>query len=155
MKTPRLYIRHANGKGTGSEVEISLQPADGIIMGGLTVRIANQSAVATINTPPTFNWADCATLVLDWKDCAEVLQVFRGECESIGEGKGRSFTALGEKVHYNLTHKIEPVLGYLLEADVERSNGRLDKFRTFFSNAESLGIAVAIESSMSAIFFGR
>ena len=155
MKTPKRYIRHENSNGTGSEVEISLQPADGIIMGGLTVRIANQSAVATLTTPPTFNWADSATIVLDWLQCAELLQVFRGECESIKGGSGRTYNALGEKVHYNLTHRIEIVGGYLLEADVERSNGRLDKFSIFLSTGESLGIATAIESSMGVICFGR
>ena len=151
----KLAIIHANGKGTGCAIELSLTPAEGCISGGLNLRIANQMTVATEVRPAMFDFDTDATMVLDWLQCAEVLQVFRGECESIRDGRGRTFKALGDSFHYNLTHKVEPVYGYLLELDVARGCGRRDKYRMFLSNAESLGIATAIESSMSAICFGR
>jgi hypothetical protein len=112
------------------------------------------------STPPVyprFDWDNAIVVRLDFDDLAKVLQVLRGETESIDDGKGLFHRYADKCQVIKFRHMIEPVRGYSLEVyetfiDDKHVNESTE--RIFFSNAEALGLSLAIEHSFAAIAFG-
>ena len=159
INRPHLEFYHPNAKGTGCAMSMSLRPADIISGGYIAVSIANQMTVGdpTGDNPtyPTFDWENGVYIVLDFNDLCVILQVLRGETESICEGRGilHKYKTCHRKIQ--LRHLIDPVCGYLFEVVEASANGGEDKrMRMLLSPAESLGIYESIKGSMCLIAFG-
>ena len=85
-----------------------------------------------------------------------MLQVCRGECESINGEKGLYHRSPVGQTSIRLSHHVDPVPGYLLE--IYRSS-RTDKNADnrawmFFKPAEALGICEAITGALYLVAFG-
>ena len=130
--------------------------------GAIYATIARQSSLGDRrSTPPiypSFDWDNALKVKLDFTDLAKVLQVLRGETESIDDGKGL-FHRYDDKCQViKFRHMIEPTMGYFMEVyetstgDGEHANER--RTYIFLSTAEALGLSLAIEHSFAAITFG-
>ena len=157
MTIPTLTMYHPNGKGTGSAIRLELHPAHDDTAGSIMATIATQLTIGdrlgAVPVYPRFDWEGAITVKLDFTDISKMLQVFRGECESIEDGRGLFHKSTRGTTKITLRHIVEPINGYMLEfyrkTSEEDSNARI-----FLSPYEALGLATAIESSMGVICFG-
>lgn len=159
VNCPRLRLYHPNGKGTGCAMVMKLRPADSTQDGFIVASFANQMTVGDTTgdnpTFPTFDWENRVDVVLDFNDLCAILQVLRGETESIREGCGifHKHNECWQKIQ--LRHLIDPVCGYSFEVFETPANGDEEKrVHMFLSPAESLGICEAVSGSMHLIAFG-
>ena len=159
---PTLALYHANGKGTGSAMKLQLYPARvGDLGGAIYATIASQSSLGDRRSMPPvyprFDWDNALKVKLDFDDLAKVLQVLRGETESIDEGKGLFHRYADKCQVIKFRHMIEPVCGYSLEVCETFTNDEHvneSTTRISLSNAEALGLSLVIEHSFAAIAFG-
>lgn len=159
VNRPRLEFDHPNTRETGCAMVMALSPSDSTQNGFIAVSIANQLTVGNPTgdnpTYPTFDWENSVDFVLDFNDLCAILQVLRGETESIHEGRGifHKYKECCQRIQ--LRHVIEPACGYLLEAFETPANGDEEKrVHMLMSPAESLGILESIAGSMYLIAFG-
>ena len=160
VNCPCLRLYHPNAKGTGCAMVMKLRPADSTQDGSIVVSFANQMTVGNMTgdnpTFPTFDWENRVDIVLDFNDLCAILQVLRGETESIRDGRGifRKYKECSQRIQ--LHHVVEPVYGYLFEVFEETPSNRGDsrRVRMFLSPAESLGICESIAGSMYLVAFG-
>lgn len=156
---PKLTLYHANPRGTGGAVSMDLHPAHGSKEGCIMMRIANQMTVGDRRGPnptyPRFDWENAIAVKLGFDDLCQFLQVFRGECEAVGDGKGLIHATAKATTSIRLRHMIEPVTGYSLEVyRSPRSGGEESRAHILFTNREAVGICESIAGSMSVISFG-
>ena len=157
MTRPTLTMYHPNGNGTGSALRLELHPAHdntaGSIMATIATQLTTGNCMGSMLVYPRFDWEGAITVKLDFTDISKMLQVFRGECESIEDGRGLFHKSTRGTTKITLRHIVEPIHGYMLEfyrkTSEEDSNARI-----FLSPYEALGLATAIESSMGVICFG-
>lgn len=159
VNLPCLRFYHPNAKGTGCAMVMKLRPADATQDGFIVVSFANQMAVGNPYgdnpTFPTFDWENSVDFVLDFNDLCAILQVLRGETESIHEGRGifHKYKECCQRIQ--LRHVIEPACGYSFEVFETPANGGNEKrVHMLLSPAESLGICESISGSMYLIAFG-
>ena len=130
---PKLAFYHANSRGTGGAVSMDLHPAHGNKDGCIMMRIANQMTIGNRQGPnptfPRFDWENAIVVKLGFDDLCQILQVFRGECESVGDGKGLIHVTAKASTSIRLRHMIEPVTGYSLEVYRTRPARRLGRGR--------------------------
>ena len=160
VNRPRLEFYHPNAKGTGCAMAMALHPADSTKNGFISVSIANQMTVGNPTgdnpTYPTFDWENSVDVVLDFNDICVILQVLRGETESIFNNHGIFHKCKEYCQRIQLRHLIDPVCGYSFEVHEKQANGGEEKrVNMLLSPAESLGLYEAITSSMYLITFGR
>ena len=156
---PALTFYHPNGKGSGGAIEMKLHPAHDSVNGSIMLRIANQIAVGDRRGPsPTyarFDWENAICVKLDFNDLCRMLQVFRGECESIDGDRGLYHQTYRAATKIQLRHLIEPVSGYSLEVYRNLREGGAGSHGHFMlTAAEATGLSEAIAGSMSVICFG-
>ena len=152
-----MTMYHPNGKGTGSAIRLELHPAHddtaGSIMATIATQLTTGNCMGSMPVYPRFDWDGAITVKLDFTDISKMLQVFRGEYESIEDGRGLFHKSTRGTTKITLRHIVEPIHGYMLEfyrkTSEEDSNARI-----FLSPYEALGLATAIESSMGVICFG-
>ena len=156
---PRLEFYNPNSKGTGCAMAMALRPADSVGGGYIAVFFANQMTVGNPTeanpTFPTFDWENCVDVVLDFNDICAILQVLRGETESIYDGRGifHKYKKCCQKIQ--MRHLVEPVCGYSFEVlEIPANGGDEKRVHMLMSPAESLGICEAITGSMHLIAFG-
>ena len=159
VNLPCLRFYHPNAKGTGCAMVMKLRPADATQDGFIVVSFANQLTVGNLTgdnpTYPTFDWENSVDFVLDFNDLCAILQVLRGETESIHEGRCifHKYKECCQRIQ--LRHVIEPVCGYSFEVFETPANGDEEKrVHMLLSPAESLGILESIAGSMYLIAFG-
>ena len=156
---PNLTFYHPNAKGTGCALSLNLHPAHDDVDGSIMMKVANQSAVGDSRGPePTyarFDWERAICVKLDFGDLCQVLQVFRGECESIGEGRGLYHRSPKAATRIVLRHLVEPISGYSLELYRTPVGGAGEsRAHLVLTPAEAHGLCEAIAGSMSVICFG-
>lgn len=156
---PNLAFYHPTPKGTGCAAEWELHPAHDDAGGSIMLRVANQMTVGNRMGPnptfPRFDWENAVRVKLDFNDLCAFLQVFRGECESINEGKGLYHRSPAGLTHILLRHLVDSVSGYSLELYKTPSGGGEElRAHLFLSPAEALGICEAIAGSMYLVAFG-
>ena len=118
-----MRIIHANARGTGSALSIERHPATENAEGYMTFAIAPQKTIAKI---PEFDWDNALTTKLRVVELANVLEVFRGYCESI-----------------------------CLELAVKKlPDGDLKTVRISLSPTEALALECAISHSLHLLAFG-
>ena len=160
VNLPCLRFYHPNGKGTGCAMVMKLRPADATCGGYIVVSFVNQMTVGNPNgdnpTFPKFDWDNGVDVVLDFNDLCAILQVLRGETESVREGRGifHKYKECYQTIKFS--HLIDPVCGYLFDVfeDVPANGGDSRRVRMLLSPAESLGICESIAGSMYLIAFG-
>lgn len=155
---PSLTFYHANPKGTGCAIQLSLHPAHGVTDGYVYARLANQKTIGcrTGSTPtfPTFDWENVIVAKFDFADLAKILQVFRGECESIDDDHGLYHRSAKGMTNITLRHLVDPVSGYELDVRFRPTDGEEARAHIFFTPAEALGLCEAFASSMMYVGFG-
>lgn len=159
-----LKLYHPNAKGTGAAMVLKLHPAHCDMDGSIVVQMANQLTVGDRLSPnwkgpdpvyPRFDWEDALTVKLDFNDLTKMLQVFRGECEAIDDGRGLCHLSTRSSTKIMLRHIIEPNNGYMFEVCRSTRGAEDSNSRIFLSPSEALGLTAAIESSMGVICFGN
>lgn len=156
---PNLTFYHPNAKGTGGALSMNLHPAHDDVGGCIMAKVANQTAVADRRGPnPTFarfDWENAICVKLDFTDLCKILQVFRGECESIDDGRGLYHRSPAGATRIVLRRLVTPVPGYSLELYRTRADGVSEaNAHLLISPIEALGLCEAISGSMSIICFG-
>ena len=135
-----IKIYHPSSRGVGSALKLKLIPFvyGDPRSGKLVITIAKQDG-------DEYDWSRAMYENLDFEDVARMLQVFRGETESINDGAGITHWFVHK---LNMTHVIEPICGY----EITLTNG--DRVATFtLKPAEALGISLALEHSMAKLVF--
>ena len=158
MTRPTLTMYHPNGRGTGSAIRLELHPAHddtaGSIMATIATQLTTGDRLGSMPVYPKFDWDGAITVKLDFTDISKMLQVFRGECESIEDGRGLFHKSTRGTTKITLRHIVEPINGYMLEVSRKTSDSEDSNARIFLAPYEALGLATAIESSMGVICFG-
>jgi len=152
---PTLAFYHANCRVTGSAAKFELHPAHDSEEGSILLVMANQ-ATCTPQTPvPCFDWENAITAKLGFADICKMLQVLRGETESIDDGRGLFHATVTATTKIALRHIIEPVQAYSLEVySCERGGGNGVSSHILLTSAEALGLFMALENVMGLIAFG-
>lgn len=156
---PNLAFYHANVKGTGCAMKLSLHPAHDDTDGCIMMTMANQLTIGDRRGPnpvfPKFDWDGKLTVKLDFSDLTRIVQVFRGERESIEDGKGLYHRTARFSTRIALRHMVEPESCYSMELYRTSGDGKEESSaRIVLSGAEALGLCLAIENSFGVISFG-
>lgn len=155
---PKFALYHASTKGTGCAMKMALHPAHDDTDGSIWMTLANQMTIGDRRGPnpvyPRFDWENGACVKLDFNDLCQFLQVFRGEIETIGEGKGLYHTSSRATTLISFRHAIDPIAGYSLEVFRTPKEGEDQRFHFFLNPAEACGLAEAIADVMGIIAFG-
>lgn len=155
---PKLSFFHASPRGTGCAMMLELLPAHGLTEGCIMMTLANQLTIGDRRGPnpvyPTFDMENRMVVKLGFLDLAKMLQVFRGECETIDEDKGLYHRTAKFTSRITLRHVIEVSSGYAL--DIFRYGGGVEDQHAgiVLSSAEAMGLAKAIEDSLGVLCFG-
>ena len=157
---PSLSFYHANPKGTGCAVQLRLHPAHDYTDGCIMLKIANQMTIGNPMGPnptfATFDWENAMNVKLDFSDLCQMLQVFRGECESINDEKGLYHRSPLGVTRITLGHLVEPAPGYRLGVYRSSQKGRENDTHAsiLLSPAEALGLCEALAGSLYLVAFG-
>jgi len=156
---PSLALYHPTPSGTGCAMKMNLHPAHDDVSGSIMLTLANQMTIGNRNGPnptyATFDWENALTVKLDFEDLSRMLQVFRGECESVGDGKGLYHATAQFSTSIHLRHMVEPMSAYSLELYRTSRDGKSESHARFLMRPnEALGISLAIEDSFGVIAFG-
>lgn len=131
-----LKIYHPNAKGTGSCLKISETSTNTLF------QMFSQGP--SKGGFPSFDWDAGVSFVAEWRDLARMLMVFRGECESLEDGKGVSYTSAMGWSRLMLRHVIEPVHCYVMEV-YEKRDGIENRGVFWLFPSEALGLSMIIE----------
>lgn len=156
---PSLNFYHPNARGTGCALKLALHPAHDDVDGSFFLSIARQVSCGDTSGAapvyPRFDWDGRICVKLDFNDLCKILQVLRGECESIDNGKGLFHRRGGASTVIRFSHAIEPESSYRLE--ISRNGGGAAGGTTMqfvFSNSEAIGLCEALAGSMAVVCFG-
>lgn len=155
----RLLMCHANPKGTGSAMRLELHPAHGDTDGSIRLVLAPQLTVGDCRKRPmvlpTFDWDNALKAKLDFTDASKILQVLRGECESIEEGKGLFHLSESGTLRILFRHLVDPLPGYHLEVErKDRTTGEERRVLFSVNPAEACGLCEAFAAAIPLVAFG-
>ena len=156
---PSLRFYHATPKGTGCAATLELHPAHDDTDGCIMMTAMNQMTVGNRMGPnPTFarfDWENRICVKLDFNDLCAVLQVLRGECESINGDHGLYHRTARAATKIQLRHQVDPVSGYSLELyRTPAGGGEESHAHLLLSSAEALGLCESIAGAMYLVSFG-
>ena len=156
---PRLAFYHATPKGTGCAATLELHPAHDDTDGSIMMTVANQMTIGNRQGPnptfPRFDWENRICVKLDFNDLCAMLQVFRGECESINGDHGLYHRTAKATTTIRLRHLLDPVSGYSLELyKTPAGGGEETRAHLLLSSAEALGLCESIAGAMYLVSFG-
>jgi len=157
---PELAFYHPNAKGTGCAVKLGLHPAHGDTAGSIFLSAARQLTVGdgrgAERVFPKFDWENRICVKLDFTDLCKVLQVLRGESESIDDGRGLFHRHGGVSTAIKFRHIVEPENAYSLEMYRSSGRGAADcATHILFSSAEALGLCEVISRILPVVCFGE
>lgn len=156
---PDLAFYHPTARGTGCAAKLTLHPAhddtDGCIMLTMAPQLTVGDRRGAAPVYPTFDWEGGLTVKLDFTDLTKMVQVFRGECESLEDGQGLYHRTARFSTRIALRHLVEPVPCYSLELYRTAAGGKEESSaRINFMPNEALGLCLAVENSFGVICFG-
>ena len=151
MKRPAITICHANARGTGTALRLELHPANTDSDGSILATIAPQNAIKPV---ATFDWNNSISVRLCLMDLAKILQVFRGNYESIDDGKGLYHLTINGCKVVRLYHRIEPIGGYVLDVAHKPNDGETVRLVFSMTYDEAFALAEAIDHAMLYVAFG-
>jgi hypothetical protein len=156
---PRMRFYHANSKGSGCALSLEMIPADHEMEGCIMATLANQATIGNMQGESpvysTFNWEGAVTVKLGFNDLCKMLQVLRGHCESIEDGRGLFHRSANANTKISFCHVHDQYAGYVLDVcKVADATGGETRARIMLAPWEALGLSEAISGAMSAICFG-
>ena len=153
MKRPAITICHANARGTGTALRLELHPANTDSDGAILATIAPQNAMEPV---ASFDWNNSISVRfrLCLMDLAKILQVFRGNYESIDDGKGLYHRTINGFTVVRLYHRIEPIGGYVLDVAHKSNDGETVRLVFSMTYDEAFALAEAIDHAMLYVAFG-
>lgn len=156
---PQLAFYHPNARCTGSAAKFELHPAHDNTSGCIMMSLANQISAASRSNQdsPTFarfDWEHRLVVKLDFIDLSQMLMVFSGKADSMGDQKGLFHRSAQAVTRILLRRIVEPVKGYSLDVYRTTNTHEESKSHIFLSDVEALGLLLAIEGVMSVIAFG-
>ena len=155
---PRYVCCHPNPKGTGTSVKFELHPAHEYVEGSVFATFANQKTVGSYGEgemiPSTFDWERSVTIRLNIDEVAELLEVFRGYRERLGDGKGLFHSSSSGNTVITLEHRLEPAPGYLFGVSRKGSDGDLRRASILLTMKEVIVLSESLASSMFYMAFG-
>ena len=156
---PAFCLYHPNSKGTGCAIKMDLHPAHDLVDGCIMLKAANQVTIGNRQGPvpvfPRFAWENSICVKLDFNDLSGILQVLRGECESVGGGRGLYHQSAKAATKIMFRHVLEPESSYSLDLYRSFRDGKEESHAHFVLNAtEAMGLCESISGSMSLICFG-
>ena len=150
MSNAKLTMYHANAKSTGSALSLELVPAANEVEGGIVWRLAPQKSGSA-----TFDWMRSVEAKLHLVELADVLRVFRGEQESIADGKGLFIRRDRNYTVVRLRHTLEPCQGYeIAMIDRDLASGVVRDCRFWLTCSEAVALCCAVEQSFARVAFG-
>lgn len=153
----KLKLYHPTCRGTGCAIGLELHPATAEQEGSIILEMAHQAKAEDYKAQggkvEMFDWSDTVCVRLGFNELTKVLQVFRGETESVEGERGLMFGDPKVTRRMMLSHVVEPCCGYSLEVILypEVDGG---KYSILLTNAEALGICEAIVGAMVWVAFG-
>ena len=145
-------------KGTGACVRFELHPAHEYVEGSVFATFAAQKTVGSYGEgaiiPPTFDWENRITVRLTINEVAELLEVFRGYRERLGDGKGLFHKSQNANTVINLEHRLEPGPGYLFSVSKKDNVGVLHRASVLLSMKEAIVLSESLASAMLYMAFG-
>lgn len=158
MNRPVVTLYHANQKETGTAIRLELHPARTDSDGSIHLTIAPQKAQPPqkVQQPhvASFDWDGAISVRLGLLDLAKILQVFRGQYESIDDGKGLYHRTTNGCTVVRLEHRIEPVGGYVLSISHRPYGGETVRLVFAMTYDEAFALAESISHSMFYVSFG-
>lgn len=155
---PALNFYHPNAKGTGCAVSFELHPARDKTAGCIFAVFAPQKTIGNRNeterTMPTFDWKNKMCIKLEIPDLAQMLQVFRGEYESLADGKGLYHVSASGSTVIRLERRLEPIAGFAFDISRKTTDGESRRSAIFFTGSEALAFSLAVEQSLGQLAFG-
>lgn len=156
---PRLALYHATGRGTGSAATFEVVPATAGDGGAIRLKLARQATVGNRQGPTPsysrFDWEHALVVKLGFADLCAFLQVFRGERESLADGRGLLHVSARAQTSIRLSHRVEPAPGYSLEVYRKTlASGEESRAAILLTDSEAVGLCEAIAGSMAVICFG-
>jgi hypothetical protein len=145
-------------QGTGTSVKFELHPAHDYVEGSVFATFASQKTEASHiggkQVYPTFDWENSITIRLTVNEVAEMLEVFRGYREKMGDGKGLFHCSESGNTVITLEHRLEPGPGYLFGVSRKSPDGELRRMHMLLSMKETIVLSEALSSSMLYMAFG-
>ena len=155
MTRPTWTMYHPNGKGTGSALRLELHPAHGQTNGSIFATLVPQKAfIGDGTTYAEFDTEKEIRLKLDYRDLTEILQVLRGYCESIADGKGLFHRTTTANMVIKFEHRIEPVCGYMLDVARNQNGGEIERVSFFMRQTEALALSEVIANALLYVTMG-
>ena len=155
---PRYVCCHPNLNGTGTSVKFELHPAHDYVEGSVFATFASQKTVASCvdgqPVPSTFDWENSITVRLTINEVAEMLEVFRGYRERMGDGKGLFHVTSYSNTVITLDHRLDPEPGYFFGVSRKSGDGSLKRIKILLSMNEAIVLSEALGSSMLYMAFG-
>ena len=151
MKRPAITICHANARGTGTAIRLELYPARLDVEGSIRATIAPQKATKPV---AEFDWGNSISVWIGFLELAKILQVFRGQYESINDGKGLYHRTINGFTVVRLYHRIEPIGGYDLDVSYKSNDGEPVRLIFAMNYDEAFALAEAIDHAMIYVAFG-
>lgn len=163
MFYPKFVIYHANSKGTGSKIELTLVPThakyEGAIVtypGYVEMTITPQRTVGGKGEMPTFDDDNSITANLCYDDVCHILQVLRGETEQIRDGQGLYHSNEHASCRVNVRHLIDPYACYRIIMEYKnKADGDVQTNTFTLTQAESCGLCEALSMACFYIVFGN
>ena len=158
MIRPRYICCHPNSMGTGACVKFELHPAHGYVEGSIFATFASQKTTGSYANgqmiPSTFDWDNSVTVRLTINEVAEMLEVFRGYRERLGDEKGLFHRSATGNTVITLEHRLEPSPGYLFGVSKKSNDGKLWRINILLCMREMIVLSEALSSSMLYMAFG-
>lgn len=151
MKRPAITMYHANAKGTGTALRLELYPARTDSDGSILATIAPQDEM---EPDASFDWENSIPVRIGFLELAKILQVFRGQYESINDGKGLYHLTGDGYTVVRLYHRIEPIGGYVLDVAHKPNDGETVRLVFSMTYDEAFALAEAIDHAMLYVAFG-
>jgi len=146
LERPCIRMMHPNTKKSGSMLVVKMNPAHGEVEGRMEFTLLPQDEGK--DGLPCFS-NQGISMSLTSVEVAMLLEVLRGYCESLCEGRGIFHRCADVMKKMTFQHTIEPIPGYIISMYAK------DMHITFHLNlAEALVLSEAMASSLVYMAFG-
>lgn len=160
----RLSLYHANGKNTGTALQLEIEPATADRDGAVFLTLAKQKTVGNLGSQgpdrfASFDWANKTTVKLGFLEVAEILMVFGGQAPSLAHaGKdGLYHNSAQATTSVSLKRAEDPSRpGFILGVGrTPKADPNARQFHTFaFWPSEAFAIRAALMAEMGLLAFG-
>lgn len=149
---PTLRFCKPNGRGTGSAIEFKFYPATENGEGEIFVSIAQQ---VTNNDIMKFDFDNAYVFKLRFENVCRVLQVIRGETESLYDLTNKGIVDDYGTV-FSFRHCVEGEAHYEFHITYKSADENYDDYDVRFemNTAQALGLCVVLEDCLPKMAFG-